>query len=393
MKKLGLVLTVGILPLLSLFVRQTAARDLKDVTLQVQMERKAGQGGKQEAFDQAIEMATRSLSEDLVGSEKISKNWEQSKAKILKNSTKYVVFIKGSVSDPKTPDKLQVQMRLSPDALESVLRDAGLMGGETVRVLPLVQFQDSGGTRYIWWADMSDGKATSGAQGYFKNFFKQLNAHFKGKNIFVLDPTSASFRMGLPASYRVEYLRKEDQMLFGQYLKADVVLSGRVEVSKPRADSAEQKIDVQLQLWQTKTGRTLAEVSRAETVSSDGIKAAQQTLEKVQPQAFAELSKKLNEAVDGGNLNLSVVKISVEGSLSQRQLTEFKKLLRSVREIRSLTERLIEPSRTTFEGESTVTGSELARVLERSRFPQFKVDVSSSQDDRLVLVVKGGSSG
>ncbi len=379
--------------ILALFGFQTAARELKDVSLQIQMSKKIGEGGKQEAFDEAIETATRSLAEDMLGAEKVAKTWEQSKPKILKNSTKYVVFIKGSLSDPKVPDRLQVQMRLSPDALESVLRDAGLIGSETVRVLPLVQFSDSGGSKYIWWADISDGRSTSVAQGYFKIFFKQLNAQFKGKNVFVLEATSPSFRMGLPASYRMESLRKEDQMLFGQYLKADVILSGRVDVSKPRADTSEQKIDLSLQLWQTKTGRTLVETARSVTVNADGPKAVQAALDQTQPQLFAELAGKLAEAVGGGGLNLSIVKISVEGGLSPKQLTEFRKLLASVREIRSIRERLIEPTRTIFESESTVNASDLAKAIERSRFPQFKVDVASSQDDRLVLVVKGGSSG
>lgn len=367
------------------------ARDLTDVTLHIPLTKKVGEGGKQEAFDEAVETATKNLAEDMLGAEKVAKVWEQSKSKILKNSTKYVVFIKGTLPEGKAQDNLQVQMRLSPDALESVLREVGLIGGETVRVLPLVQVNETGGSRYLWWADLTDGKAQSVAQGYFKNFYRQLHAQFKGKNVFVLDPTNHSFRMGLPASYRIENLRKEDQMSLAQYLKADVVLSGRIEVAKAKAESAEQKIDYNLEMWQTKTGRNLAESIRTEGVATDNPKAVQAAMEQVQPQIFGEFATKLSELVSGGSLNLSVVKISVEGNLNQKQLGEFKKLLGSVREIRALRERMIESTRTIYEGDVSVSGGELGKVLQRSRFPHFNVDVSSAQDDRLVLVVKGGS--
>jgi len=364
------------------------ARELRDMTLEVPTTKK-GAEGKQEAFDQAIESATRDLAEDFLGAERVAKSWEQLKPKILKNSTKYVVFIKGTApADSKAPNKIQVQMRLSPDHLEQVLREAGLIGGETVRLLPLVQVSEAQGSRYLWWADLSDGKSVSVAQGYFKKFFQQLNAQFKGKNVSVLDPTNQSFRMGLPPSYRTENLRREDQILLGQYLNADVVLSGRVEVSRPRTDSPEHKIEYTLELWQTKTGRSLAEASRTESVNNENPKALQASMEQVQPQLFNELAGKLNDAMSSGNLNLSVVKIAVEGNLNPRQLNEFKKLLGGVREIRLLRERLLEPHRTTFESESSVGAGELGKAIEKARFPQFKVDVSSAQDDRLVLAVR-----
>ncbi len=375
--------------ILGLFATVATARELTDVNLEIATAKK-GTDGKQEAFDEAVETATRKLAEDILGQEKVAKSWEQAKSKILKNSTKYVVFIRGTPVEEKGQNKLKVQMRLSPDALESVLREAGLIGGEPVRVLPLVRVSEGMGSKYVWWADFGDNKSQSIAQGYFKNFFKQLNAQFKGKNVSVLDPTNQSFRNSLPASYRTEVLRKEDQMLLGQYLKADVILSGRVEVNKARSDSAEQKIEYVLELWQTKTGRGLVESSRTELVANDNPKTVQATMEQVQPQIFADMAGKLASAVGAGSLNLSVVKISIEGPLSQRQHLEFRKLLSSVREIRSLRERLIESTRVTYEGETSVSGGELGKAVERTRFPQFKVDVSSAQDDRLVLNVKGG---
>jgi hypothetical protein len=368
------------------------ARELKDLTVEIVTPKK-GAEAKQDAFDQAVEQATRGMTEDIIGGDRTNKSWEQIREKVLKNSTKYVVFIKGSPPvESKGQSKIQVQMRLSPDHLETVLREAGIYGGETVRLLPLVQVLESQGSRYVWWADMGDGKTVTQSQAYFKKLFQQLNAQFKGKNVNVLDPTNNSFRMSIPSSYRLESLRKEDQILMGQYLNADVVLSGRVQVVRPRADSPEHKVEYILALWQTKTGRNLAEVSALETVGSDNPKAIQAVMDEAQPKMLAGMAAKLQAAMSSGHLNLSVVKIAVEGNLNPRQMIEFKKQLGSVREIRMLRERLLESSRTTFEGETSVGGAELAKAIQKTKFQQFSVSASSGPDDRLVLVVRPTSA-
>ncbi len=368
---------------------QPHARELVDVSLTVETTKK-GSEARQEAFDQAIESATRSLAENIVGTERVAKSWDQVKPKILKNSTKYVVFIKGK---PEGDGKFNVQMRLSPDHLEYSLREAGLIGGGPVRLLPLVMINDSLGHRYLWWADHGDTSPSNSAQKYFARFHKQLAGQFKGKNVSVLDPTNKSFRMSLPASYRVENLRKEDQLLLAEYLKADVVLSGRVNITRLRSDGQDQRIDYQLELWQTKGGRTLAEAKASRVVNSLNAKAVQALMDQMQPELFTEISQKLSTVIANGNLNLSVVKIMIEGNLNPRQHSEVKRILGTVREIRLLRERLFEPSRILYETESTVSGEDLAKAIQRTRFSQYHVSVSSAQDDRLVLKVKASGSG
>jgi hypothetical protein len=148
-----------------------------------------------------------------------------------------------------------------------------------------------------------DGKQVNQAQTYSKRFFQQLGGLFKGKNISVLDPTGQSFRNGLPATYRTENLRRDDQILLGQYLKADVVLSGRVDVVRLRSDSSEHKIDYALELWQTKTGRSLWEMSKTENVASDNPKAILAAMEQAQPEIFKDLSAKVNDAVAAGSVS------------------------------------------------------------------------------------------
>lgn len=363
------------------FVTGTYARELTDLTLDV------ATANKQEAFDRATEEATLKLTEELIGAEKTSKAWPQAKAKLLKNSTKYIVFIKGSTpSEGATDPHIQVQMRLSPDSLETLLREMGLMGTGTVRLLPLVLITEPKGTRYAWWADLSEDKTQTAAQEIFKKFFQQLSGHFKGKNVYILDPTTASFRMNVPSTYRSEGLRREDQILLAQYLKADVVISGRIEGVKSEGSGA--KLNYDLQLWQTKAGRGLSEAQRSELVPNDAPKALLASMEQANDKVIGELAGKLNEAMATGSLNLNVVRLKVEGNLSYKQQLDFKKELSSLRDIKVLRERMFEPSRVTYEAETGLSGTDLGLALRKTNFQRFRVDVGTAQDDSLALSVK-----
>jgi hypothetical protein len=357
------------------------ARELTDMTLDV------ATANKQEAFDRATEEVTLKLTEDLMGQEKAAKVWPAARARLLKNSTRYIVFIKGSTpAEGASEPHIQVQMRLSIDNLETLLRELGLMGSGTVRLLPLVLISEPRGSRYAWWADFNDEKKPTEAQELFKKFIQQLSARFKGKNVYVLDPSTASFRMNVPSAYRSEGLRREDQILLAQYLKADAVISGRLEISKGEGSGA--RLNYDMQLWQTKAGRGLSEAQRSDIAYNDAPKALMASMEQSNDKVISEFADKLNEAMATGSLNLNIVRLMVEGSLSYKQQVEFKKELSSLRDIKFLRERLFEPSRVVYEAETGLTGTDLGQALKKARFPQFRVDVSGAQDDSLALAVK-----
>jgi|GEM_PF-3100295 len=373
-------------PLILLVSHAANSRELTDMSLEI-VSAKTGNEAKQEAFDQATDEATRRLTEELLGPERTAKVWTSIRPKLLKNSSRYVQFIKGGpIAENNGQTRVQVQMRISSDNLESLLREMGALGTGTIRLLPLVVVSEPRGTRYVWWADASEEKTETVAQEAFKKFYQSLAAKFKGKNVYVLDPTNASFRMGVPSAYRSEGLRREDQILLAQYLKADVVLSGKVDIVK--AEGAATKINYDLQMWQGKAGRGLSEVQRSEAAGGDQPKALLASLEQANDRILPEFASKLHEAIMAGSLNLNVIRITVEGQLPYKNQVEFKKQLETLREIKILRERLFEPSRVTFEAETNTTGGELAKSVQKAKFPQYRVDVEGSQDHSLVLSVK-----
>lgn len=384
---------VLLLSLIVAFVTPVAgARELTELTLDISTN-KDGADAKQDAFDQATEQATQKLTEELLGAERFARYWPGLGPKLLKNSTRFVLFVKGSVAQQVGGvTHITVNLKLSPDSLENILREEGVLGSNAVRVLPLVEFSDGRGGRYLWWAAAADDEKTGPAQDMFKHFFQRLAAKFKAKNIYVLDPTSTSFRMGVPATYRSENLRREDQMSFAQYLKADVVLSGKVIIGHQVLNNSDLKLAYDLQLWQARSGRSVVEVQRAESLASDAPKVVQALLDQSDVKVLDELAGRMSEAMSSGGLNLNVIKLQVNGSMSYRQQAELKRLLSQLREIKVLKERSFEPAKVVFEAETAVTGVELAKTLKKTKFPLYTIAVDAAQDDSLAMTVRALSS-
>jgi hypothetical protein len=376
-----------VLGALSKFV-SAEARELTDLNIDITTE-KRGSEAKQEAFDQATEQATQKTVEEILGPDRAAKYWPGLRAKLLKNSTRFIVFIKGSPAQEAGGNtKITVNLRLSPDNLETLLREEGITGAEGLKVLPLVEFVDGKGVHYAWWADTGDLPKGSALADMFRKFSLGLAGKFKARNIYVFDPLVPSFRMSVPASYRSASLRREDQMSFAQYMKADIVLSGRLAITRSAGEGSDLKLGYDLQMWQAKSGRALAEEQRLENLASEAPKVLQAAIEQADNRVFTGLLGRVTEALASGDLNLNVVRLAVNGSLNYRQEAEFKRLLSQVREIKVLKERLFEPSRVVFDAETAVSGTDLAKTLQKTKFPLYSVEVQNSQDDSLALSVR-----
>ena len=380
--------TMILLLTISCLVPKALAREPSDVSIDVTQRPGAS---KQDAFDQATEEATRRTAENLVGPDKLGPVWAQIKGRLLKNSARYVLFIRGAAaSDTPEGPKTTVQLRISPDALETLLREFGLYDGASVRVLPLIAVTEAHGTRYAWWSEAMAGQPNGLAQDYFRRVIQQLNLVTKGKSVYVMDPLNPSLRAGIPASYRTETLRHDDQLLLARYLKADVVLTGRVDVNKTTAGP---RLDLAFELWQARSGRTIGEAARADQLTTDAVKVVNPALDQSAKRAFADLTTKLIDAAAGGALNLNTLRLGLAGNLSYRQQTELKKQLGEVREVRALRDRLFEPGRVTYEVDTPLAPAELARVIARAAPKGFVITAGETGAEGLVLNVRPVSPG
>ncbi|MGE4130020.1 MAG: hypothetical protein AB7F86_00190 [Bdellovibrionales bacterium] len=361
------------------------ARQLTDLNLEVPVLKK-GTEGRQEAMDRAVEDATRQVTSQILRTEDLGPDWEEKKARILKESPRYIVLIKGSPSESKEGQPvMSVKIRLASDRLEALLRETGVIGSQTVRLLPLVYVHDLEGDRYSWWTDLGDDKTKSLTRSAYMKFNSSLIRILKGQSVQVLDPSKSSFRMSVPASYRTSSLRREDQSSLAQFLKAEVVLSGYLDV---QAD----KVTYQLDLWQARSGRTLAEAQGSESLSDRKTKTVEKEIASLEKRALAEIKEKLVAVVKEGSLNLSVLRLAVEGAMSQKQQADLKNQLSSLREVRLIRERIVEAERMTYEVESSISAEDLGQVIGKAKFPGFHVQVSGRQDNSLILAVKATGS-
>jgi hypothetical protein len=364
------------------------ARDLLDETVEVTTS-KVGPEARQDALDQAVEQVTERLTEEILGAEKKSKYWANLRPKLKKSSTRFVISIKGSQPvQTGATTKISVSMRVSPDNLETLLREEGVLSSGDIRILPLIAIVDARGIPYTWWTDFSEDGKPNPLEEPFKKFLVQMQNQLKGKGPVLVDPTSSSFKMGVPSVYRVGALRREDQLLLAQFLKADVVLTGKIESARLRTENMDLKLIYDLQMFQSRSGRSISEVLRTEPLTSDQIKVVSQQMELVSPKVIQTLVGPLLEATTSGSLNLNVVRIEINGSMNYKQGSELKRLISQLRDVRALRERWIESGRVVYEAEASVSGQDLAKVIEKSRFPDFRVEVSSSRDDGLALSVK-----
>src|SRR3569623_1466420 len=90
--------------LLSIFVTffsgHVQARELTELTFDITSD-KQGPEAKQEAFDKATLEATQKLTQEILGSERSARYWLSFESKLLNNSTRFVLFVKGSAPEVK----------------------------------------------------------------------------------------------------------------------------------------------------------------------------------------------------------------------------------------------------------------------------------------------------
>lgn len=375
--------------LICLFPSLVNAQPATEMTLSVATTA-SGAEARQMAFDQATEMATARVMEGILGSKVMPSIWEKNKRRILNESSRYVLFIKAS--QPRVEQGLpvfDVQLRISSKNLESLLRETGLLTSGPVQILPLFEVLSEDGRAYAWWAD--DNLVNNSREiGRLKTVVRELMGVFKGSSIMVLDPTQKAFQQSIPAVYRSGFLRKEDQMALAGFLKTDLVLSGSVEVVRAGLEGGDLLIKTNLELWRARTGRVLGRYNSDVRLNSINDKAVLVELKKASARLMGQLGNEVKRALQTGEIHSNVVRVEVKGELSHPQLTEFKKGLMGIRQVKTLVERLIEADRVVYLADVTVPAETLVEEIKKQKWNGFKVGVSGSEDS-IFLRVSAGS--
>lgn len=367
------------------------AQEILDLTYEIKSEKKNSISQK-EVFDQAIEKASQTYIESMIGSAKASKNQNLIKSKIVKNSGKYVLFIKlGSTAQRGEESIYNVQLKVSLKNLESLLLQEGLLykSDGPPKIISLINFTDKVNSQSFSWWTYGNIKELTILYDLSDRLHDNLRKELRGKGFFVMEPRRGRLNQILPAPLRTESLATDDLMLMADFFKAQSILKGQVGVTTHPDRKDVYRIEVRLTALHANNGRVIGEVVRNyETEYGKFHNVVLAKVEEVFEKLGEDLSSQVHEAWKSGTFGATLLNVAVNGSLSYQELAQFKKLmLEQVRELKTLKERLFAPNRVVFETDTGSNSEQLAGLFKEKSFGSFRVSVSEVRRDGVELRV------
>lgn len=363
-----------------------------ETVLDVSFPRKGGVNQK-EVFDKAIEKASLSSIEQIIGEQKAAKNLALIRGRIIRDSGKYIEFIK-SENPTVVGDELRypVRLRLSVKNLESLLLQEGLLykSDGLPKLLPMITISDRVNSQsYSWWS-----QPVTSSLGVLPDLTKRVHLELRdglrSRGFFGLEPVSAGLRSAIPASLQSENPGTDEMQLLCEYFQAQVIAKGQVIVSSERTRADVYKIEVKVVALHASNGRVIGEVIRTyNTEPGPFQQVVRAKLDEALDKLSSDLAMQILEAWKSGTFGASLLRVAVRGGLSYSQLFQFKKLLlEQVRDLKTLKERMFEPGQVIFETDSSASPDGLAASIRGKTFPRFQVTVSNVSSSGIDLRVE-----
>jgi hypothetical protein len=103
-----------------------------------------------------------------------------------------------------------------------------------------------------------------------------------------------------------------------------------------------------------------------------------------------DLASQVFEAWQRGTLNTNLIRLSIRGQLSPRQVGEFKSgVEHTVREVKGLKERLFEPGKIVFEVDFAGDASQVGDRLKALKLPELDTKLAEVNDKEITMDVRG----
>lgn len=335
-----------------------------------------------------LEEIVRRYTVDLIGEKKYEENINIIRARVIKESGKFVPLMKPNVESLGNGQyKVSVILKVSPTNLRQLLEKTGILASQynTGVVLPFITFVDEIRAKiYKWW--VGDTLSDDFINSLNNKLFLNLQNHFKEINYYLMNPVQWDFKKSLPPSLEKDYFRKGDYQFVESYFDFPMVIRGQVLVSPSSRVSSGVKFQVKLEVILNSQAKTIAEATRSlELDSNDMQSAVLKNADKLFSDVGSDLREQIESALKKGILESSVMNITLRGDLNFKNLENFKStVLKSIGSIRSLTERYVESDKRVFEIDYTGNIQALAKKIEALKYQGIKVttqDVSSKNID------------
>lgn len=390
--------------LLSLFLASVVITVLIPNTVRAQdslMTIKAETSGKADSAVQAAkELQAKAIADsareqviEIIGEKRYQKNKKLVESRLVNGAAKFIPFV-----NPERPVQqadgtwtMAVEMRVSTASLRKMVLEAGLLSDAEgpASILPLVGFTDRRtGSSLRWWLGEGRGDRSTLLSQVNRSFSDIFQAEFSRQGFHLIKPAGMQ-TSPLPEALRMERPSGQDLHLISRYFKSSLAMKGDIRFRASREVPDAALCTVKLQVVQGASGRSVAEVTRAFEVSNgQSDSALKEKLESEMPEMAKDLAVQVLDAWQRGTLNANLIRLAVRGTLSPQQIEAFKtSLLRSVREVKSVKERLFEAGQIHFEVDYTGEDDQLASRLKNLQMPKFATALAGNTEKGLVLDV------
>ena len=330
----------------------------------------------------ALQAITQYIGEKKMAAQKGAVN------QVLKQSSKFIPYIKsGEIQTTAEGYEIEFLIRVSATDLRQILLRQGLLyeNEGSWLVVPLVRFTDRiKNTQVNWWAE--NGEAVNTSTNMARKFENSMRSKFLSQGFFALKPVTFELAHLLPKNLRDSSLSSENLSKVGEVFKADLLIVGDVELYPSQKNRMGGQLHVKLTGIHRATGRTVGEVVR--TVEIENLAKVWSQNSTLFDEATAELSQQIFETWRKGIFGAELVKIAVNGTLTPRELQNFKTWIsENFRQVKTFKERKFSNGQIIFEADVTSGTEALAEKLKTAQSSEFSVRVSSVNSKEMDLDV------
>ncbi len=346
---------------------------------------------KKEIIDDAVEKTSELMIREIIGESKFQSQKSVVFNKVIKASARYIPFLKpGELTKEGDIYKMSVSLRVSLPDLQALLLENGLLyeNEGAPQVLPFIQFVDRVHLQtYRWW---SVAEQQSVLPKLNSKLEQNLRKAFWPSYFYVFPAGRMQMNFMLPDAYKTENLRAEDLQFLGDFIGAQVLLTGEVKIEKSSETSESYKLFIRLQGLQTSNGRSIAEVARQfDTESGAFDSVVEKKFSEVILSVSQDLSAQILEAWQKGTFGASLVKVTIRGNIPISKQPQLKQELQNrLREIKMAKERVITSDQIVYEVDSSINASEMANKLKGTEFLGKKIHIETAFGSELVLSLK-----
>ncbi len=361
-----------------------ASRDVVDVTVEADSEKSSQSQARQDIFKKAIEKVSQQYIEQIIGEAKYSKHKETIENKIIRQSGKYVLFIKSQNVQASESGgvHMTVAMKVSLKSLQKLLLEQGLLYkiSGPPKVLPMIQIQDRiNGASFTWWTG-AVGNSSGLLKAQVDILHDSLRKDLLPRGFYSIYPTRGGYKGALPAIFRMDQMPTEDALFIGDYFDSQIVIAGALLFKKSHKRSGAIEVDVKLTARHTSNGRVVGEVIRTyQTESGPMNRVINEKTREVFPTISKDLTIQLHDAWKSGTFGTTLIRLTINGELNFQRLKMFKEqFLNQVAGVKTLRERKFLPGKVIFEIDSDSSVDQLSKAIAKTSFQDFQVRVAES---------------